>query len=62
MTPLLTAAQVAAWFHVSRGWVFDHASGRRRPKLPSIKLGKALRFREEEVNRWLEVLSGRQAA
>jgi predicted DNA-binding transcriptional regulator AlpA len=37
--------------------VRDHAGGRRRPKLPSIKLGKALRFDEAAVEHWLEEMA-----
>ena len=46
---LLTPKQVAEWLGVSTAWVLDHASGRRRPYLPSAKLGKAVRFRREDV-------------
>jgi excisionase family DNA binding protein len=50
---LLTPKVVAEWLEVSIGWVLDHASGRRRPELPSVKLGKAVRFRREEVERFI---------
>lgn len=59
---LLTVADIARWFKISRGWVFDHAAGRRQPILPSVKLGKSLRFREEEVNCWLAELSRKRPA
>lgn len=45
---LLTPKDVAEILSVSVPWVLDHAS-RRRPLLPSVKLGKAVRFRREEV-------------
>jgi excisionase family DNA binding protein len=45
---LLTPKEVAELLAVSVPWVLDHAS-RRRPLLPSVKLGKAVRFRREEV-------------
>src|SRR6478672_10919154 len=61
MSRLLTASEVARWLNVSRGWVFDHASGRRKPLLPSIKLGKAIRFEQEAVTAWIEALSKRDA-
>jgi predicted DNA-binding transcriptional regulator AlpA len=41
---LLTAEEVAAYLQVSKYWVLDHAAGRRRPYLPSIKLGRKVRF------------------
>ena len=40
----------------------DHASGRRRPLLPSVKLGKSLRFREEDVNLFIQDLVEKRAA
>jgi hypothetical protein len=30
---LLTVAEVAEWLHISRGWVHDHPTGRRKPLL-----------------------------
>jgi hypothetical protein len=55
---LLDVCDVAKWLSVSNGWVRDHASGRRQPKLQAIKLGsrkgKGLwKFREEEVQQFL---------
>jgi excisionase family DNA binding protein len=51
---LLTPKEVAEWLGVSSSWVLDHASGRRRPHLPSVKLGKAVRFRREDVQRFID--------
>jgi len=51
---LLTPKAVAEWLEVSVSWVLDHASGRRRPYLPSVKLGKAVRFQREDVQRFIE--------
>jgi predicted DNA-binding transcriptional regulator AlpA len=45
---------VAEWLGVSPAWVLDHASGRHRPYLPSVKLGKAVRFRREDVEQFIE--------
>lgn len=59
---LLTVSEVAEWLNVSSGWVRDHATGRRQPVLPSIKLGKSLRFDESEVSQWLKELQARKAA
>jgi excisionase family DNA binding protein len=49
---LLTPKEVAELLAVSVAWVLDHAS-RRRPLLPSVKLGKAVRFRREEVEEFI---------
>jgi predicted DNA-binding transcriptional regulator AlpA len=51
---LLTPQEVAAWLRVSVSWVLDHALGRRRPCPPSVKLGKVVRFRREDVQRFIE--------
>ncbi len=48
----LTAQEVALWLRVSPGWVREHASGRRRPHLPSEKFGKYVRFRWGTLKIW----------
>jgi excisionase family DNA binding protein len=55
---LLTVRQVAEWLNVSPSWVRDHATHRRRPALPSLKLGRSLRFREDQLAEWIRQLSG----
>jgi len=58
MTPvgpvLLTVSEVAKMLKMSEGWLRDHASGRRRPVIVSVKLGKSVRFRANDVERFLE--------
>jgi excisionase family DNA binding protein len=54
LRPLLTAQEVAELFGVSRAWVLAHANGNRRPRLPSVKLGKAVRFQTGAVERFLQ--------
>lgn len=39
MNKLLSVSEVAELLGVSTAWVRDHASGRREPRLPAIKLG-----------------------
>lgn len=56
-SPLLTVRQVSEWLNVSPSWVRDHATNRRRPALPSLKLGKSLRFREDQLAEWIRQLS-----
>ena len=51
---LLTPKDVAEMLAVSAAWVLDHASGRRRPHLPSVKLGKAVRFRQADVEKFID--------
>ena len=56
-SPLLTVSQVSAWLNVSPSWVRDHATKRRRPALPSMKIGRSLRFREDQLAEWIRQLS-----
>jgi DNA-binding transcriptional regulator YiaG len=37
---LLEVSEVAEWLGVSPGWVREHASGKRKPKLPAVKIGR----------------------
>jgi len=50
---LLTARGVAAWLGVSGRWVLAHAAGLNRPVLPSVKLGKAVRFERRAVEQFI---------
>ena len=50
---LLTPIEVAKWLGVSPGWVRDHAT-RKRPHLRAVKLGKLLRFRQKDVEEFIE--------
>jgi hypothetical protein len=50
---LLTAQEVAAWLCVSARWVLAHAAGLNRPVLPSVKLGKAVRFERRAVEEFI---------
>jgi excisionase family DNA binding protein len=49
---LLTPGQVARRLQVSSAWVRDHAT-RKTPRLPAVKMGKLLRFRREDVDRFI---------
>jgi excisionase family DNA binding protein len=50
---LLTAQEVAEWLGVSNRWVLSHAAGLNRPVLPSVKLGKAVRFERGDVEEFI---------
>jgi excisionase family DNA binding protein len=60
MDRLLTAEQVAAILSVSTAWVYDHTA-RKRPLLPSVRLGRAVRFRIEDVQKFIEQMTKRVA-
>lgn len=44
-----TVAEIAARYQVKPGWVTDHATGRRFPTLPGLKIGKSWRFTDENL-------------
>jgi excisionase family DNA binding protein len=46
---LLTVGEVAAMLGMSEAWVRQHSNGLRRPAIPSVKLGRCVRFRRESV-------------
>lgn len=54
-SPLLTAAEVAAWLGVSPGWVRDHVA-KRRPLLPHVRLSeRRVRFDRAAIEAWIEM-------
>jgi excisionase family DNA binding protein len=50
---LLTVEQVAQMLGMSGAWVYQHSSGARRPLLPSVRLGRSIRFRRESLERFV---------
>jgi excisionase family DNA binding protein len=50
---LLTPKEVAEILSVSVAWVLDHSS-RRRPHLPAVKLGKAVRYRRADIEEFIQ--------
>jgi excisionase family DNA binding protein len=59
---LLTAQEVADWLGVSARWVLAHAAGLNRPPLPSVKLGKAVRFDRGDVEEFIRHCARRYRA
>jgi excisionase family DNA binding protein len=51
---LLSVPEVAELLHMSEAWVRQHSNGSRRPIIPSIKLGKSVRFRRADIEAFLE--------
>jgi excisionase family DNA binding protein len=58
---LLRPKEVAEILAVSTAWVLDHSS-RRRPHLPSVKLGKAVRFRCADVEEFIRACARMKGA
>jgi excisionase family DNA binding protein len=50
---LLTAEEVAAVLHVTKGWVYEQT---RRHRMPHVRLGRYVRYRRSAVDRWIEQL------
>lgn len=50
---LLSAEEVAKRLGMSPGWVRDHARG-AQPSIRCVKLGSRLRFREEDVEEFIQ--------
>ena len=55
---LLTVEDLAGRLQVSAAWVRDHAT-RKQPRLPVVRIGKLLRFRREEIEKWIREQSQR---
>lgn len=49
MKGLMSVEQVAGLLGVSQAWVYQHSCGARRPHLPSVKLGRVVKFRPDSV-------------
>lgn len=48
---ILTPDQLAALLGMSKGWIYEQAALKT---IPYHKLGKYLRFRRSEINRWID--------
>lgn len=58
---LLTPREVASWLDVSVDWVQDHATA-KEPRIPSLRMGKLLRFRREDIEAFIANRAQRQPA
>jgi prophage regulatory protein len=50
---LMTIKQVSKKLGVSENWVYSHLR-LRKPLVPHIRLGGNIRFREADIDRWIE--------
>jgi excisionase family DNA binding protein len=50
---LLTAGEVAQLLGVPRTWVYQQS---RAGRIPTVRLGRYRRYRQEAIERWLEEL------
>jgi len=51
---LLTVEEVARLLRVPKSWVYEHIRPERGDPLPSVKLGKYVRFETSALREWLE--------
>ena len=51
---LLTVGEVAERLKVPRSWVYERTRRRSSDRLPGFRLGKYWRFREADLQVWLE--------
>lgn len=54
MDDLLTVDDVASRLKVPKSWIYERTRLRGSDRLPCIKLGKYVRFDEQDVRVWLE--------
>lgn len=52
--PLLTVPEVARQFNVSDAWVYRHSSGNDLPTIPHMKIDRTIRFRQSEIEKFLQ--------
>lgn len=52
---LLTVSQVAERLGVSASWIHSHVTGKRQPALSGLKVGKYWRFREADIERFVQL-------
>jgi hypothetical protein len=55
---ILTAAELANRLKVSEAWLKEKTRSRNRNKIPTLRLGRYIRFHWPDVCRWLQTNSG----
>jgi len=55
---LLTVGEIARLLRVPDSWIYERTRRRGVARMPHFKLGKYLRFSEQEVWAWLERTRG----
>ena len=49
--PIMTVAEAAAYLAVAESWIYDN---HRALNMPTVKLGRQLRFRRSALDAWLD--------
>ena len=51
--PIMTVAEAAEYLSVKSDWLYDNY---RALKAPAIKLGRQIRFRRSDLDKWITTL------
>lgn len=58
--PLLTVADLAVYLGTPKSWIYENLAGAQpnTPVIPFVRVGREYRFRQSEVDAWLEAKRG----
>jgi excisionase family DNA binding protein len=51
---LLTIQEVADLLQVPTSWLYSHSRKRSKDRIPAVKVGKYVRFNQDDVTEWIE--------
>ena len=51
---LLTIQEVADLLRVPTSWLYSHSRKRSKDRIPAVKVGKYVRFNQDDVTEWIE--------
>lgn len=51
---LLTVDEIARKLNISVSWIYSNAREKGDNSIPHLKIGKYIRFQEDDVRQWLE--------
>ena len=54
VSELLTAKEAARFLNVPVSWIYEHVRPASRDRLPSVKLGKYLRFDDRDLRAYVD--------
>ena len=57
--PLLTPEDAAAILRVKLSWLYQHTRRRSQDRIPFVKIGRYLRFREQDLVAYIEGRRGK---
>lgn len=62
MKQLMTIDELAALWQVPRSWIYQRTHRGASDPLPHVKVGRLLRFRPDDVEKWLSDRQTSEAA